>query len=170
MPLWRLGTVDFDDLYAGSWHTVLRAVVLLVPAGDEARDVVQEAFARAYARWPEVSRLDNPEGWVRRVAVNAALDLGRRETRRRRAYLRWRGRPADVDEPTGFAVDIVRALDTLPADQRRAVVLHHVCDMSVSEIAAETGRPEGTVKTHLSRGRAALAAQLRHREDLTSRA
>ena len=48
------------------------------------------------------------------------------------------------------------ALDRLPADQRRALVLHHLCDLSVAQVATEVGAPVGTVKARLSRGRTAL--------------
>ena len=60
---------------------------------------------------------------------------------------------------TGIA--LARALAGLPAEQRRAIVLHHLCDLSVAEVALEVGAPEGTIKARLSRGRAALADQLR---------
>ena len=49
----------------------------------------------------------------------------------------------------------------MSADQRRALVLYHVADLTVEEIAAETGVRPGTVKARLSRGRAALAPHLR---------
>ncbi len=49
----------------------------------------------------------------------------------------------------------------MPAEQRRALVLYYVCDLSVAQIAAETGVPDGTVKARLARGRAALAPHLR---------
>jgi RNA polymerase sigma-70 factor (ECF subfamily) len=55
---------------------------------------------------------------------------------------------------------LVRALRQITPDQRRAIVLHHLCDLSVAEVAAETGVPHGTVKARLSRGREALAALL----------
>ena len=55
---------------------------------------------------------------------------------------------------------LARALQQLPPDQRRAIVLHHLCDLSVRDIAAETGVATGTVKARLSRGRAALATLL----------
>jgi RNA polymerase sigma-70 factor (ECF subfamily) len=51
---------------------------------------------------------------------------------------------------------IVAALQRLPEEQRRAIVLHHLCDLSVEQVAAEVGAPTGTVKARLSRGRAAL--------------
>ena len=52
------------------------------------------------------------------------------------------------------------ALRTLPADQRQALVLHHIVDLPVAEVAHEMGVAVGTVKSWLHRGRAALAAQL----------
>lgn len=52
---------------------------------------------------------------------------------------------------------------TLPADQRRALVLFHFADLPIHDIARETGVSEGTVKSRLSRGRTALSAQLSDR-------
>jgi RNA polymerase sigma-70 factor (ECF subfamily) len=57
-------------------------------------------------------------------------------------------------------VALVTALKQLPEAQRQALVLHHIADLSVHDVARETGVPEGTVKARLSRGRAALAALL----------
>ncbi len=152
---------DFEELYQASYRSVLRTVVLLTPSVEDAHDVVQEAFARALARWSRVKALDRPEEWVRRVAVNAALDLGRRETTRRRLLPRLWARSEPVAGPTGASVDVVRALQQLRPAHRRAVVLHYLLDLDVASIAAETGRPASTVTTDLARGRAALAALLR---------
>jgi RNA polymerase sigma-70 factor (ECF subfamily) len=55
---------------------------------------------------------------------------------------------------------LVAALKQLPEAQRRAIVLHHLCDLSVEQVAAETDSPTGTVKARLARGRAALAQLL----------
>ncbi len=55
---------------------------------------------------------------------------------------------------------LVAALRQLPTAQRRVIVLHHLCDLSVERIASETGAPVGTVKARLFRGRAALAKHL----------
>jgi RNA polymerase sigma-70 factor (ECF subfamily) len=57
-------------------------------------------------------------------------------------------------------VELVRAIATLPANQRRAIVLHYLGDLSVSDIAAQEDVPENTVKSWLRRGRTALAALL----------
>jgi RNA polymerase sigma-70 factor (ECF subfamily) len=151
----------FDDLYYATYSSVLRAVVLLVPTIEDAHDIAQDAFARALARWEDVRRLDVPEAWVRKVAVNAAIDLRRREHSRLKAYRKLLGgaQPAPAADPV--RIDVERALAALSPGQRRAVVLHHLLDMSVAQIAEETGQPTGTIKTNLARGRAALAAALR---------
>ena len=60
----------------------------------------------------------------------------------------------------------VLALRTLPEQHRRAVVLHYLADLSVAEIAAETGAAVGTVKSWLHRGRVQLAAVLQIREGM----
>jgi RNA polymerase sigma-70 factor (ECF subfamily) len=65
------------------------------------------------------------------------------------------GTPPDAER-----VALVAALRQLPEPQRRVLVLHHVCDLPVHEVAAEVGAPEGTVKARLSRGRAALRTVL----------
>ena len=66
----------------------------------------------------------------------------------------------DVAPPNDDGVLLVRALRQLPEHQRRALALHYLYDMSVEEIAMETDAPTGTVKSWLSRGRAALAVVL----------
>jgi RNA polymerase sigma-70 factor (ECF subfamily) len=65
-----------------------------------------------------------------------------------------------VPEPDVEHLVLADALKKLPEAHRRAIVLHYLCDLSVEQVAAETGSPVGTVKAHLSRGRAALASHL----------
>ena len=159
---------DFDEMYYGSYGSVLRAVRLLVTTPEDAHDLAQEAYARALARWDAVSVMENPAGWVRHVAVNAALDASRRDNSRRRTFSRLLARREEqVAGPSPDTVDVVRALRALKPDHRRAIVLHYLCDMSVEDIAEQTGRPIGTIKTHLSRGRASLAGLLRADEQVS---
>jgi DNA-directed RNA polymerase specialized sigma24 family protein len=66
-------------------------------------------------------------------------------------------RPDATPGPSPDRVAFVEALRKLPLEQRRALVLYHVCELTVEQIAAETGVPAGTVKARLARGRAALA-------------
>ncbi|MER6941463.1 sigma factor-like helix-turn-helix DNA-binding protein, partial [Nocardioides sp. NPDC000441] len=55
---------------------------------------------------------------------------------------------------------LVAALKKLPEAQRQAIVLHHIADLPVHQVAAEVGAPTGTIKARLARGRAALAELL----------
>ncbi|MEU1843346.1 SigE family RNA polymerase sigma factor [Micromonospora sediminicola] len=151
-------TVDFDGLY----HAHFRSLTIQLTAycGDlaQAQDMVQEAFCRAFARWSRVSRYDDPVAWVRRVAWNLATSRWRR-LRTAQAWLH-RQREEHVPGPGPDRVALTAALAVLPTNQRRAVVLHYLADLSVAQIAAQEDVPEGTVKSWLHRGRAALAAQL----------
>jgi RNA polymerase sigma-70 factor (ECF subfamily) len=62
--------------------------------------------------------------------------------------------------PTPDRVALQAALATLPERHRQAIILHYLADVSIAEIAAITGAAEGTVKSWLHRGRAALAQRL----------
>lgn len=133
---------DFDATYAAGYRSVLRAVVLLTPTVEDAHDIASEAWARAYDRWAQVGELDAPVAWVRRVAVNPAVDARRREGSRWRAYRRWGARAEPVAATDGASVDVIRALATLKPAHRRAVVLHYLCDLPVAQIAAYSRLPE----------------------------
>jgi RNA polymerase sigma-70 factor (ECF subfamily) len=127
---------------------------------QEAQDVVQEAFCRAYSRWKAVSRYDDPVAWIRRVAWNLAVSRWRR-TRTALNFLRKQRRDeAQLDGPGPDRVALIAALATLPDTHRRAMVLRYLADLTIAEIAEREGVAEGTVKSWLHRGRAALAAKL----------
>lgn len=128
----------------------------------EAEDVVAEAFVRAVSHRRTFERLDNPEAWLRTVAVN----LSRSRHRRRQLGQRLLGRTAVTEEPRRPEVSddrmtLVAALRTLPRQQRETLALHYLADLPVAEVADTLGVPLGTVKARLSRGRTALAAVLR---------
>ena len=72
------GRPDFEDFYAAAAARIVRHALALTADMAEAEDVAQEAFARAWQRWPSVSRCDSPEAWVRRVATNLAISRWRR--------------------------------------------------------------------------------------------
>lgn len=162
--------MDTDDqglreLYAGSYARLVGIVGAVSGDRQEAEEAVQDAFVRLLGRWSTVSRYDDPEAWVRKVALGAVSNRRRKARNRLRAMLRH-GPPPDVAGPTGDAVDLRRALAALPTPQRAVVVLQHL-GLGVDQIAAELGVRPGTVKSRLSRARAALVPLLR--EDVTDR-
>ena len=146
----------FDQFYRAHRQRVLH--FLYAAGGDlaEAQDASQEAFARAWQRWPEVREYADPAAWVRTVGWRILASHWRKLRGARLAYRRT-GVPADLPPPGEHSVLLINALRELPTDQRVAIVLHHLLDLPVTEVAAETAVPVGTVKARLSRGRAALA-------------
>lgn len=162
MGVLRMGQTvaeDFDGFYAAHFRdTVAMAYTLTADVG-EAQDIAQEAFCRAWRRWSHVGGYENPVAWVRHVAVNLARSRWRRmkTATARLAHLHT----GDVPELNPDHVAVVAALRKLPARQREALVLHHIMDLPVNEVAEHFRVPVGTVKSWLHRGRAAIADDLR---------
>lgn len=150
---------EFDAFYLGSYNRLVGQLYAMTGDFSEAQDVVQEAFVRAWDRRRALSTAEHPEAWVRTVAWRLAVSRFRR-TRSALTAFRRHGPPADVPGPDVTSPALVAALRELPEAQRQAIVLHHLCDLSVEQVAAEVGAPTGTVKARLSRGRAALAQLL----------
>ena len=154
----------FDALYAGSFKRLVAQIYAMCGNFAEAQDCVQEAFVRAWDRRRSLDPDQSPEAWIRTVAYRLAVSRWRRA--QRALGLADRSQlPDGLAEPDPSRLELLRALRQLPPDQRRAVVLHHLCDVSVRDIAVETGVPIGTVTARLSRGRTALAALLTICED-----
>ncbi len=162
---------------------VIRACHRILGDHAEAEDAAQEAFVTAYrslASW----RSDGPFGaWLTRIAVRIALrQAGRRRTvtwtdparvsddgapsaadraadRESVAAAPWTD-PALLSMRSERATEIRRAVTALPEPYREVVALRFFGEASLEEIAAETGRPLGTVKTHLHRGLGRLRAEM----------
>jgi len=146
---------DIEELYAAHAAGLVRQLFAYTGDVATAQDVVQEAFARALARWERVGRYDDPVAWLRRVAWNLATSRWRR----------LRGAAGNIPDravagPGPDRVALVAALSRLPATHRRAVVLHYLGDLATAEIARQEGVAESTVRVWLHRGRIALAAFL----------
>ena len=152
---------EFDAFYTGSFHRLVGQLHALIGDRTEAQDCVQEAFVRAWSQRRSLDAAGSPESWVRTAAYRLAVSRWRRTARARRAPDRALQSVRSTGGPTEDRVALVEALRQLPEGQRRALVLHHLCDLSVQAVADELGVPEGTVKARLSRGRARLETLLR---------
>jgi RNA polymerase sigma-70 factor (ECF subfamily) len=155
---------EFDDFYTASFHRITGQVYAMIGNHDEAQECVQEAFARAWAHRRRLDRVEHPEAWVRTAAYRLAVSRWRRTVRGHRPVDRAVGPPTENAAPSEAHVVLVAALKQLPEAQRQALVLHHIADLPVHDVAREIGVPEGTIKARLSRGRAALAALLADEE------
>jgi RNA polymerase sigma-70 factor (sigma-E family) len=150
---------SFEDFYQVTRQRVVTFLYAMTGDPAEAQDAAQEAYVRAWQRWPTISGYDDPEAWVRTVGYRLCLNRWRKARNRIVAYRRYGADPA-ARPPSEDTVVLVRALKRLPAPEREAITLHHLLDLTVADVAAQTGVPASTIKARLVRGRRTLAALL----------
>jgi RNA polymerase sigma-70 factor (sigma-E family) len=162
-----MGDPAYDDVYAAWWPRLVRTAYAVSGDLGVAEDAVQTAFAKAYRSWRRISRLEAPEAYLRRMAVNEVLN-DRRLARRRHeissAEPPERPSTGSPDDALTNA-DMWRAISSVPPRQRAVLVLRYYEDLSEQQIADVLGCRPGTVKSQAS---AALAA-LRTRVDRPTR-
>jgi RNA polymerase sigma-70 factor (ECF subfamily) len=171
----RLASGDRDalaPLVERHYARLYRIALVYLRQREDALDVVQEAFVKAYvaaARW-DGSAEAGP--WLTRVTVNLAIDRWRRNRRRGETFapLADDDRAAALTDPLASPDRAVHgreagervavALRALPERQRAVVVLRHYQDMSLEEIAETLGMSLGTVKSSLHRALARMRERL----------
>jgi RNA polymerase sigma-70 factor (sigma-E family) len=159
------GTADFDDWVAARGPALLRLAYVLTGNRADAEDAVQDALSRALPRWEQIRTVGDPDAYVRRMVVNAHTSWWRK-FRKREAPVADVVPPASADLPPHDERDAVwRACLALPEAQRVAVVLRYYEQLEYAEIAALTGVAEGSVRSRVSRGLAALRTTLGEDED-----
>jgi RNA polymerase sigma-70 factor, ECF subfamily len=149
-------TSEMERLYREHGGRLWRSLFAFSGDREVASDAVAEAFAQALRRG---TALRDPLAWTWR----AAFRIARGELKRRRDP----GMPGpsssyEMPEP---ALEVVRALGRLSPSQRAAVVLHHVADRPVREVAGTMGTSPAAVRVHLSRGRRRLRELLKEERD-----
>jgi len=156
------------DLYAASAARLVAQLYAVTGDFGEAQDAVHDAFARALARPGRLRRVDNPEAWLRTVAINLARSRYRRRALFDRLVRTGRvPRSPVVPELSADRIALVTALQRLPRGTREAIVLHHLADLPVTEVADVLGCSVSAVKARLVRGRQALASYLGDTKDET---
>lgn len=146
-------------------HGVCRRIAGSTRDGD---DACQEALIKIVRNLPRFDGRSSFGTWAYRIATNAALDELRKRNRRPGLHVVGDDdRPEQADTTASARTDwyperllLHEALDRLPDDLRIAVVLRDVADLDYAEIATTLDVPLGTVKSRISRARAALADQL----------
>ena len=143
---------NFDAEFEHLWSRAYGVAYVVLGDRGESEDIAQETLARALVRWRKVSAYAEP--WVVRVAGNLAIDRVRKRQRTRAVP---GGHVPGVDAQR---VDLQRALIALSPKQREVVILRYLVDLPEAEVAETLGCSVGTVKTHASRGLAALRKSL----------
>ena len=148
-----------DELYDASYGRLVVQMLALCGSQADAEDAVQEAFVQALRHRDRLAFVDRPEAWLRTVALNHLRNRWRHTKVAQRLLVQVPGPRMALDLGPDH-VALVAALQLLDTTSREVVVLHHLADLTVGEIAHQLDMAPGTVKSRLSRGRARLAALL----------
>ncbi len=156
-----LETEPFTEFYEREYRPVVEFACALTGDRWVAEDLAQEAFIAAERDWPRLSAYEQPTAWVRRVVANKSVSRLRRLGAESRALLRLRHKPP-VPPPqlSAESVEVWEAVRSLPKRQAQAIALTYLEDLSLQQVGEILECSPFTVKTHLQRGRAALAARL----------
>lgn len=169
---------QFEGLVQRDYRRIYQLAYRMVHSETDAADITQETFLRVYRALPRLRADAAMVSWVRRIATNLCLDhLRRRRTAPPTFSLDTRRNDDESEgvvpeiadltaDPALLCADlerndvIYRAVADLQPDYRVVIVLHHLEEMGVEEIAEILGIPTGTVKSRLSRARKALQRSL----------
>jgi RNA polymerase sigma-70 factor (ECF subfamily) len=154
----RAAAGDRADLAARALTVARRTALGVLGDREAAADVAQEVAVQVVAQHASLRDPAALDAWIHRIAVRAALREARRSRRRREAEQARAAR--EVDAVPGELDETLRLLRGLPARQRAALTLRYVHDLPDAEIARAIGSRPGTVRSLLSRGRAALRERL----------
>jgi RNA polymerase sigma-70 factor (ECF subfamily) len=147
----------FVKLFRSEYPTMERLAYLMTGERDAARELAQEAFARAYASWGRVGGYDRPGAWVRRVLIRLA---GRQRDRRAREFASADDAPTELPELEETSVMVRELVLQLPLKQRAAVVLTYYEGLPSAEVAEIIGCSDATVRVHLHKARRTLGERL----------
>ena len=150
-----------EELYAAHYRRLVRLSVLLVRDVETAEEVVQDSFVAMHDRWRRLRDPDHGLAYLRQAVVNRSRSALRHRGVVER-YVAKQAAPPDeapADDGVGAAsrrTAVLDAMRALPDRQREVLALRYYLDLSEADIASTLGISPGAVKTHASRGVAAL--------------
>jgi RNA polymerase sigma-70 factor (sigma-E family) len=152
---------DFDEFMNVHWASLFRTAYLLTGDYQLAEDLLQTAFAKVYLSWSKISKMAQPVAYTRKIVTNQAMSWWRRRSSSEVPTLDIPGgnHVGHEDRVTPASV-VWEALAALPTKQRAVMVLRYYEDLSEAEIADTLDISTGSVKSHASAARAALAQRL----------
>ncbi|HZQ49150.1 MAG TPA: RNA polymerase sigma factor [Candidatus Dormibacteraeota bacterium] len=156
---------DFERLYQASYGRIVGTLTAMLGDRAAAEDCAQDAFERAYKKWPTWQPIAPAEAWVHRIAINAAVSYKRKmRLREVDEVIRRIGRPASAPDPQAIVEngDLAAALAQLPPKQAAAIVLRHYHGYTNRAIAHALGIPERTVASRLAIAKQRLRVMLKH--------
>lgn len=152
---------EFESFYREHLRLVHAVAVAHTADRDQAEDMTQETFLRAWRSFGQVRRLDPraQRAWLCRTARNLTIDAWRRK-QLDSAPASAPAAPRSDGESSDLRVDVGRALAELDEGDRELVMMRYLEEMNSREIGEALGLPEGTVRRRLVRCRELLASHL----------
>lgn len=153
-PVSRKGSSLDDDLTVflkAEYPKLVGILGLYCNSRAVAEDLAQESLARAWRHWKKVRRLDDPAGWLRKVALNLARSHWRRVMTERRVRQQAVRSDHYLDPDTADKEAVRAAVAALPSRQRTALILRYYLDLPFGQVAAEMDVPEATAKSLVRR-------------------
>lgn len=147
----------YASFYLGHFAGVTRTAYLVVRDWAAAEDITQDAFVQLYVHWRKISRYEQPDAWVRCVAIRMARRFAKRERMRDVLSRRAQEPPPDASPAD---IDLQRVIAKLTPAQRAVVALFYFDDLSVAQVANALQCSESSVKVSLHRARRAMAQLL----------
>ncbi len=152
---------DFADAVDRHYPGLIRRLTLVLHDGEEAKDVAQEAYLRAFRAWDSFDGTD-ARAWLHTIGLRLAFN----RLRRRRGWDRFlRRERRDPEWVMPERIDLWRALAELRPQQRAALLLNVVDGYTQAEIGRMLGRPEGTVASWISEAKHDLRKTLSEASD-----
>ena len=150
----------FAELYEQHYEAVFRAALRVTGNPADAEDVLQAVFLRVMAQGGRVDGIALPGAYLRRAAVNAAVDVLRRRELRSEAVYDTEAPHAVVQPPGLLKERLRRALGILDRDDASLFLLRHVEGLSIEELAAAFQLEKNNVSVKLHRIRMRLQAEM----------
>ena len=151
------------DLLVKKYQSPIRGFFLQQTLGDSqlSDDLAQDTFVKAYTHLQSFKGMSNFSTWLYRIAYNVWYD-----------YMRSHKETQDIDSPAvtrknsqggnaALKMDLLNALKILSENERTCITLQLMDGLSIDKIAEVTGMAQGTIKSHLSRGKTKLASYLK---------
>ncbi|MER6396107.1 SigE family RNA polymerase sigma factor [Kitasatospora sp. NPDC086009] len=151
---------EFTEYVASRSGWLRKVAYLLCGDWHRADDLVQESITKLYVNWPRAGRVENVDGYARKVLVNTFLAEQRSPWWRRTTRNGTAPDTASVGVDLDASLDLRKALAALPPRQRATVVLRYYCDLTIDQAAEALGCSSGNVKSQTSRGLEALRVSL----------
>ena len=168
---------DFERTAVPHMSALYNHALRLTMNADDAKDLVQETYLKAYRFWGTFERGTNIKAWLYQIMKNSFINHYRKRVKEPRpvefdenishvipqgnasmeAHHAGQGAPHDI-----FEDEVARSLDSLSADFRTVVVMSDVEDLTYEEIASAIDVPIGTVRSRLHRGRNLLKKRLQY--------